>query len=94
MGEITIRQAQDRKKIEEKTNTWDKTVVDRRSDLVNWVELFRQFVSRDLKVFAYANNHYSLCRRRHNAASWIMPNPPVSATPFPLHSCHSTHTAA
>jgi uncharacterized protein YecE (DUF72 family) len=44
---------------------------------VRWlgdVELFRQFVSRNLKVFAYANNHYALCRRRHNAAFRIMPN--------------------
>lgn len=31
--------------------TWDKTVVDRRADLVNWVELFRQLLARNLKVF-------------------------------------------
>ena len=57
----------DRKGIEEQTKTWDETVIDRREDLTNWVELFRKFVARNLKVFAYANNHYSLCRRRHNA---------------------------
>src|SRR6267143_2436258 len=34
----------DRKRIEEQTNIWDKTIVDRESDLKNWVELFRQFV--------------------------------------------------
>jgi len=27
--------------------------------LTNWVELFRKFVTRNLKVFAYANNHYA-----------------------------------
>ena len=54
-----IRWLGDRKGIEELTKTWNKTVVDRRGDLVNWVELFRQFVSRNLKVYAYANNHYS-----------------------------------
>ena len=48
-----------RKQIETVTTTWDKTVVDRTSDLKNWVELFREFVSRNLKVFAYANNHYA-----------------------------------
>jgi uncharacterized protein YecE (DUF72 family) len=56
---VYVRWLGDRKGIEEQTRTWDKTVVDRRSDLVNWVELFRQFVSRNLKVFAYANNHYA-----------------------------------
>ena len=25
---------------------------------MNWVEMFRRFVTRNLKVFAYANNHY------------------------------------
>ncbi len=38
------------KGIEELTKTWNKTVVDRREDLTNWVELFRQFVSGNLKV--------------------------------------------
>jgi hypothetical protein len=28
------------------TTTWDRAVVDRREDLTNWVELFRQFVPR------------------------------------------------
>jgi uncharacterized protein YecE (DUF72 family) len=54
-----IRWLGDRKGIEELTKTWDKTVLNRRGDLVNWVELFRQFMSRNLKVFAYANNHYA-----------------------------------
>ena len=54
---VFVRRLGDRKRIEEQTKTWDKTVVDRWEDLVNWVELFRQFVSRNLKVFAYANDH-------------------------------------
>jgi len=41
------------------TKTWGETVVDRRADLTNWVGVFRQFVSRNLKVFEYANNHYA-----------------------------------
>jgi len=36
--------------------TWDKAVIDRPGDLKNWAALFRQFVSRNLKVYAYANN--------------------------------------
>jgi hypothetical protein len=52
-----VRWLGNRKGIEEVTKTWDKTVVDRREDLTNWVELFRKFVARNLKIFAYANNH-------------------------------------
>ncbi len=54
-----VRWVGDRKGIEEQTKTWDKTVIDRREDLTNWVELFRKFVARNLKIFAYANNHYA-----------------------------------
>jgi uncharacterized protein YecE (DUF72 family) len=54
-----VRWLGDRKGIEEQTKTWDKTIVDRRGDLKNWVELFREFVRRNLKIFAYANNHYA-----------------------------------
>jgi hypothetical protein len=49
----------DRNGIEKITTTWDKTVVDRRADLANWVDVFRTFVARNLRVFAYANNHYA-----------------------------------
>ncbi len=54
-----VRWLGDRKGIEKQTTTWDKAIVDRREDLTNWVELFRTFVARNLKVFAYANNHYA-----------------------------------
>jgi len=54
-----VRWLGDRKGIEEVTKVWDKTVVDRSDDLRNWVELFRTFVTRNLKIFAYANNHYA-----------------------------------
>jgi hypothetical protein len=72
-----VRWLGDRKGIEKQTTTWDKSVVDRRQDLSKWVELFRMFVGRNLNIFAYANNHYALCRHRHkayNAAFRIMPN--------------------
>jgi len=54
-----VRWLGDRKGIEEQTKTWDKAIVDRREDLTNWVELFQKFVARNLKIFAYANNHYA-----------------------------------
>jgi len=34
-------------------------IVDRTSDLKNWVEIFREFVAKKMKIFAYANNHYA-----------------------------------
>jgi uncharacterized protein YecE (DUF72 family) len=54
-----VRWLGDRKGIERQTTTWDTTVIDRRDDLENWVKLFHRFVARNLKVFAYANNHYA-----------------------------------
>jgi len=72
-----IRWLGDRKGIENLTKTWDKTVVDRTKDLEEWVEACRNFLKQKIRVFAFANNHYSLCRRRHkayNAAFRIMPN--------------------
>jgi uncharacterized protein YecE (DUF72 family) len=56
---VYVRWLGNRKGIEELTKTWDKTVVERTEDLSNWVGLFRHFVARGLKIFAYANNHYS-----------------------------------
>ena len=56
---LYVRWLGDRKGIEALTTTWDKTIVDRADDLRNWADLFRQFVSRDLKVYAYATNHYA-----------------------------------
>ena len=54
-----IRWLGDRKGVEAITTVWDKTVVDRREDLLHWVKLFRELVARDLTVYAYANNHYA-----------------------------------
>ncbi len=54
-----VRWLGDRKGIEAITTSWDKTVVDRREDLLHWVKLFRELLSRNLTVYAYANNHYA-----------------------------------
>jgi len=56
---VYVRWLGDRKGIENVTTTWDKVVVDRSAELAKWVELFRKFVARNLRVFAYANNHYA-----------------------------------
>jgi len=54
-----VRWLGDRKGIEEKTKTWDKTIVDRRRDLEEWVEACRKFNQRNISIFAFANNHYA-----------------------------------
>ena len=56
-----IRWLGDRKGIEAATKTWDKVIVDRKSDLKNWVDVLKQMVNtkKVLKLFAFANNHYA-----------------------------------
>jgi uncharacterized protein YecE (DUF72 family) len=56
-----VRWLGDRKRIEQQTTTWDKTVIDRTGDLKNWVELLRRLVTdkRIRKILALMNNHYS-----------------------------------
>ncbi len=54
-----IRWLGDRKLIEEQTTIWDKTVVDRTTELSSWVDFCYQIRKRGVIVFAYANNHYA-----------------------------------
>ena len=59
--------------IEEQTKTWDKAIVDWESDLNKWVDLLREMVMNKKlrKLFAFANNHYVLCRRRYGPARTV-----------------------
>jgi uncharacterized protein YecE (DUF72 family) len=54
-----VRWLGDRKGIEKQTTTWDKVVVERTSDLKNWVDILKEMVKNKKirKLFAYANNH-------------------------------------
>jgi len=58
---LYVRWLGDRKGIEKQTQTWDKPIVDRESDLRRWVDLLRRLVTdkRIRKIVAYANNHYA-----------------------------------
>jgi uncharacterized protein YecE (DUF72 family) len=62
-----VRWLGDRKQIEKQTTTWDKTVIDRTSDLKTWVDILKEMANEKKirKLFAYANNHYALCRCLH-----------------------------
>ena len=54
-----VRWLGDRKEIEEQTAAWDKTILDRTLELRNWVEILKEFVARNIPVYAWANNHYA-----------------------------------
>jgi uncharacterized protein YecE (DUF72 family) len=54
-----IRWLGDRKGIERQTKTWDKTILDFREPLQEWVKVCDQAVRRGVSVYAYANNHYA-----------------------------------
>jgi uncharacterized protein YecE (DUF72 family) len=59
---ISVQRAGDRfAPLEERTKTWDKTIVERQSDLTNWVDVFKAVMTNKkvLKIFAFANNHYA-----------------------------------
>jgi len=54
-----IRWLGDRKGIEEESKSWDKTIVNRRRELEEWVEVCRNFNQRRISILAFANNHYA-----------------------------------
>src|SRR5271155_5051066 len=49
----------DRKGIEKITKVWDKTIIDRRNDLQEWVTYWQNIQKRGATIYAYANNHYA-----------------------------------
>jgi uncharacterized protein YecE (DUF72 family) len=54
-----VRWLGDRKGIEEQTKTWDKVIVDRQRDLLEWVGLLKKVHERRIMILAFANNHYA-----------------------------------
>ncbi len=54
-----IRWLGDRKGIEKTTKVWNKTIVDRTTELRSWVDVCHRIQSRGVTIYAYANNHYS-----------------------------------
>jgi uncharacterized protein YecE (DUF72 family) len=54
-----IRWLGDRKGIEKRTKTWDKTIVDRGEELREWVDVCSKIAGRGVPIFAFANNHYA-----------------------------------
>jgi uncharacterized protein YecE (DUF72 family) len=54
-----VRWLGDRKEIEEQTTTWDKTIIDRKGELFEWVKLLKKIHERRIMILAFANNHYA-----------------------------------
>jgi uncharacterized protein YecE (DUF72 family) len=58
-GFAYVRFLGDRKGIEEKTEHWDRVIVDRKSEMEIWIPEIRRLLARRLTVYAYFNNHYA-----------------------------------
>jgi uncharacterized protein YecE (DUF72 family) len=72
-----VRLLGNRKQIEMTTTVWEKVAEDKTEKVSAWVKYCLEVRRRGVKQYVYANNHYQLCRRRHNAynaAFRIMPN--------------------
>jgi uncharacterized protein YecE (DUF72 family) len=54
-----IRWLGDRKGIEKETKTWDHLIMDRRTELQEWVEICRKVQKRKIQILAFANNYYA-----------------------------------
>ncbi len=54
-----LRWLGDRHGIEEITKTWDKTVLDRDSELRDWTDLCQPIRTRGVTIYGYVNNHFA-----------------------------------
>jgi uncharacterized protein YecE (DUF72 family) len=54
-----IRWLGDRKGIEKITKVWDKTIIDRTTEMQEWVKYCHQIQRRGVTIYAFANNHYA-----------------------------------
>ena len=54
-----IRWLGDRKGIEEKTQHWDKVIIDRENEMEIWVAIIRELLKRRIQIMGYFNNHYA-----------------------------------
>jgi uncharacterized protein YecE (DUF72 family) len=54
-----IRWLGDRKGIEEKTEHWDRLLVNREREMELWIPEIRKLLARRILVYGYSNNHYA-----------------------------------
>jgi uncharacterized protein YecE (DUF72 family) len=56
---LYVRFLGDRKGIEEKTEHWDRLIVDREREMETWIPEIRRLMERRLRAYVYFNNHYA-----------------------------------
>ena len=49
----------DRKGIEEKTQHWDRIIIDREEEMRIWIAVIRGLLKRGVNVMGFFNNHYA-----------------------------------
>ena len=54
-----IRWLGDRKGIEERTQRWDRLIIDRTRDMGRWIPNIRRLIDEGTTVYGYFNNHYA-----------------------------------
>jgi len=54
-----LRWLGDRKGIEEKTQCWDKIIVDRTREMEAWIPVIRALLRRGINILGFFNNHYA-----------------------------------
>lgn len=54
-----IRWLGDRKGIEERTQRWDRLIIDRTGDMGRWISNIRKIIDGGTTVYGYFNNHYA-----------------------------------
>jgi uncharacterized protein YecE (DUF72 family) len=56
---VYVRWLGDRRAIEERTETWDRLIVDRRREMAAWIPAVGAMLERGRAVVGYFNNHYA-----------------------------------
>jgi uncharacterized protein YecE (DUF72 family) len=54
-----VRWLGDRKALESLTKVWNQIIVDRQTELAEWVGVLEKVYERKIGIYAYANNHYA-----------------------------------
>jgi uncharacterized protein YecE (DUF72 family) len=54
-----VRWLGDRKEIEQQAKVWNKIVVDRSGELLEWADTLGKVYKRNVQIYTYANNHYA-----------------------------------
>jgi uncharacterized protein YecE (DUF72 family) len=54
-----IRWLGDRKQIEKLTTSWDRTMIDRRSSVEQWVPVVSALRREQIRIYGYFNNHFA-----------------------------------